>query len=345
MLTFPEGASLYFHTFAYPRLALVWLGAGIFGSERETLIVLHNVTHLLSFPLSGLGAYLLVRKFTGEPLSALAGGFVFAFNPSHVQHALHHVGITSIEFFPFFALFYWQAIERRSAVWLAAAVLCMAMASLSSLYYFFYCGYFMLFHMAAMAWRERALPRGWSLAAPVLTGLAVLMLLMPLVIPMMRQMTSGDFSYPPGHATFVIDLAAYALFSPHHVFGPLTGPFYRFILHGNPWEAAGYLGLANITLFVWIWNNRNDSQDWLLRYCLAGMLFFGRSQPAVICAFSGSPHFQCQPCSCLNCLSSKACARPAGQSFLSISFLRSALALRSASPCNALARKSGCNGR
>lgn len=275
MLTFPEGASLYFHTFAYPRLALVWLGTGIFGSERETLIILHNVTHLLSFPLSGLGAYLLVRKFTGETLSALAGGFVFAFNPSRVQHALHHVGITSIEFFPFFALFYWQAIERRSAVWLAAAVLCMAMASLSSLYYFFYCGYFMLFHMAAMAWKSRTWPRGWSLAAPVLTGLAVLMLLMPLVIPMMRQMTSGDFSYPPGHATFVIDLAAYALFSPHHVFGPLTGPFYRFILHGNPWEAAGYLGLANIALFVWIWNNRNDSQDWFLRYCLAGMLFFG----------------------------------------------------------------------
>lgn len=275
MLTFPEGASLYFHTFAYPRLALVWMGAAIFGAERETLIVLHNVTHLLSFPLSGLGAYLLVRKFTDEPLSAWAGGFVFAFNPSHVQHALHHVGITSIEFFPFFALFYWQAIEKRSAAWLAAAVLCMAVAALSSLYYLFYCGYFMLFHMAAMAWRERVLPRRWSLAAPVLTGAAALLLLMPLVIPMMRQMASGDFSYPPGHATFVIDLAAYALFSPHHVFGPLTGPFYRFILHGNPWEAAGYLGLANIALFVWIWNNRNDSQDWLLRYCLAGMLFFG----------------------------------------------------------------------
>jgi len=114
LIRFPEGTPLYYHSFSYPKNLAIAFASKLVGSDRPTLVLLHNLTLLVSFPLAGIGAFYLVRHLTGSITGALMGGFIFAFNPAHVAHTSQHIGVASIEFYPFFVLAYLLALERRS---------------------------------------------------------------------------------------------------------------------------------------------------------------------------------------------------------------------------------------
>ena len=131
-----------------------------FGTDLHTLVALENATLLASFPLAGLGAFCLVRHLTRSTVGGLIGGFIFAFNPSHVAHTLHHAGVASIEFLPFFVLCYLLALERRSNAWLAAAAIFYALSALSCWYFLFYGAYFLGFQLLYERIRDGAWPRG-----------------------------------------------------------------------------------------------------------------------------------------------------------------------------------------
>lgn len=127
LLRFPEGTSLVYQSFAYPQVFAVVALSRVVGTDAGTLIALQNLTLLASFPLAALGAFYLVRHLVGSTAGGLLGGFVFAFNPSHVAHTLHHAHVSSIEFLPFFVLCYLLALERRTYAWLAGAAIFMAL--------------------------------------------------------------------------------------------------------------------------------------------------------------------------------------------------------------------------
>jgi hypothetical protein len=80
--------------------------------------LLHNLSLLISFPLAGTGAFYLARYLTANTAGALLGGFLFAFNPSRVEHVMHHAHVSSIEFTRFFMLTYLMTIERKSLLFL-----------------------------------------------------------------------------------------------------------------------------------------------------------------------------------------------------------------------------------
>jgi hypothetical protein len=247
LLRFPEGTPLIYQSFAYPQLAAVAALAQIFGSDLHTLVALQNLTLLASFPLAGLGAFLFVRHLSGSTAGGLIGGFVFAFNPSHIAQAMHHAHVSQIEFLPFFAFAWLLTLERRSIAWLAAAIVLMALSALSCWYYLFYCAYFIALHLLYLRVRDGAWPRGWHLLAPVLCVAGAVLLLAPLLVPMVLQ--AGPQLYDPGSNTYVADLAGYVAFPPAHAFAVVAAPLTaRFT--GYPWEATVYLGLVNLAVLV-----------------------------------------------------------------------------------------------
>src|SRR5882724_1381152 len=272
-IKFPEGTTLYYHSFAYPEGFLVWLGTQVFGTGLTTLTWLHNTVLLLSFPVAGVGAFFLARHLTRDTWSALLGGYIFAFNPSHVQHAMHHLHVASIEFIPFFVLAYWQAIEKKSVAWLVSAVLFFALSALSCWYYLFYCGYFVVLHTIFTCIQNRTLPRGWDLYTPLATTGGVIVVLSPLLIPMVREAAAGSNVYASGHDVFVADFFAYISFPPHHILSALTRPLYE-LFSGNPWEATVYLGIANVGLAVWLFLNRQKLDRRTVAYLAAGIAVF-----------------------------------------------------------------------
>jgi hypothetical protein len=271
LLRFPEGTSLIYQSFAYPQVFAVVGLSRIFGTDMPTLVALQNITLLASFPLAGVGAFYLVRHLAGSTEGGLIGGFVFAFNPSHVAQALHHAGVSSIEFLPFFVLAYLLALEKRSVVWLGVAAAFYALCALSCWYYLFYCAYFIGFHLLYQRVRDHAWPRGWNLAAPMLCLLAVATILSPLLVPMV--MASRPSLYDAGGNIFVADLLAYVAFPPEHLLSSLShGLYTRF--PGHPWESTVYLGLVNLAVLVWLCLRTGLARTSLPFYVVFGMAIF-----------------------------------------------------------------------
>ncbi len=108
LIRYPEGTSLQYHSFCYLQVFAVAAITEIIGINRATLISVHNLTLLFSFPLAGTGAFLLVRRFAHLTWASLVGGYVFAFSPWHVEQVMYHAHTSEIGFIPFFAFAYCQ---------------------------------------------------------------------------------------------------------------------------------------------------------------------------------------------------------------------------------------------
>jgi len=73
----------------------------------------NNFLFLLSFVLSGLGAYLLAFYFTKNRPASFLAGIIFAFSPFHVyQSTAIHLGMRHQELIPFFVLFLFRFFEK-----------------------------------------------------------------------------------------------------------------------------------------------------------------------------------------------------------------------------------------
>jgi hypothetical protein len=271
LIRFPEGTPLYYHDFAYPKVFAIALLAKFVGTSTTSLILLQNLSLLISFPLAGTGAFYLVRYLTASTAGALVGGFLFAFNPSHVEHVMHHAGVASIEFIPFFVLAYLQTIERKSLLFLLLTIVLYALSALSCWYYLFYAAYFIAFHTLYVAIRDRALPRGWQLLTPVACLAGVIAMLSPLLVPMVRAAMDSASVYKDGGDFFVADVFGYATFPRFHLLAQLAKPVG---LSGNEWEATVYLGLINIAVLVWLCLVARGKDARLLTYVLCGMALF-----------------------------------------------------------------------
>ncbi|MGA2399056.1 MAG: hypothetical protein ABSG30_13460 [Steroidobacteraceae bacterium] len=277
LIRFPEGTPLTYHSFAYPQVFVVALLSKAFGLSASSLVLLQNLTLLLSFPLAGTGAFYLVRHFTGDHAGALLGGFVFAFNPSHVEQVMHHAHVSQIEFIPFFVLAFLLSIERKSVVWLLSAIVLFALSALSCWYYLFYISYFVVFHTVYVALRDRSLPAGWQLITPIACLGGVVAALSPMLVPMVRAAMGGASVYSPGSDTYFADVVAYAAFPPFHLLGRLTeGVYSRLatVKDWNEWEGTVYLGFINVAVLAWLWAAGDKQRRSLLAYVLCGMLVF-----------------------------------------------------------------------
>ena len=105
---------------------LFWLGS--------SPILAHNVVLLLTFPLSGLGLYLLAREIGASPGGAFIGGMGFAFFGFHFEH-LTQIGVASIQWFPFVLCFFIRSVKTASAASLGALAAFSVLQALSSGYY------------------------------------------------------------------------------------------------------------------------------------------------------------------------------------------------------------------
>jgi hypothetical protein len=273
-IRFPEGTSLAYHSFAWPQVAAVALLSHLFGSDFSTLVTLHNLTVLASFPLGAAAMFTLARHLLGDVAGRDAGaavaGFIFAFNPWHVAQAMHHAHVSGIEFLPLFVLFYLLALERNSYAWLAGAAVMDALSALSCWYFFFYIFYFLAFHLLYLRLKDGTWPRGWKLIAPALCLMGAALLLSPWLLRMMALGLKSSVYYV-GNNMFVADMAAFIAFPPTHLLARAGSGIYA-ALSGNAWEGAVYLGLANLAVLTWALTRKGPKT--LLRYALGGMIFF-----------------------------------------------------------------------
>lgn len=272
-IRFPEGTPLAYHSFAWPQIAAVAMLSRLLGADFATILALHNLTLLASFPLGAAAMFYLARHLLGDvpgrDIGASVAGFIFAFNPWHVAQVMHHAHVSGIEFLPLFVLFYLLAHERKSMAWLAGAAAMQALSALSCWYFFFYAFYFMVFHLLTLRLGGSKWPRGWPFLAPVLCCVLATLLISPWLVAMASTGLASAVYY--GSNMFVADVLAMIAFPSTHLLAQFGSSIHA-ALTGNIWEGTVYLGLANLAFLAWALTRKNRKMSF--RYAVGGMIFF-----------------------------------------------------------------------
>lgn len=277
LIYYPEGIRLLFCNYYYYGLPIVFLLRFFF-----TLPLIHNLLIMHTFIIGGLGAFILIRYLGADFKASLLGGFVFAFNPSHFAHALHHLTIASIQFIPFFTLYFIRTAREKNKINIFLAALFMTLNALCDWNYLVYDLVFILLGSVYLLWRRRgraleALRR--IMCIPVLS----FVFLAPLIVPMVRASINRPFfKILPGHDIYVADFFGFFTPPPFHLFSA-NGLIQKInsTFTGNGWEMAAYLGIVNLLLIGFaarpIWRR-------------AGKYFLGLAA-FMILAMGVSPHF------------------------------------------------------
>ncbi|WP_125419452.1 hypothetical protein [Hymenobacter rigui] len=206
-LFYPEGSWLIMHAY----IPIVGMLAVVVRNEMLAI----NLALLLSYSLSGLGAYLLARRWVRLPLLCVLAGFIFAFSPYKMQRLPEHYNLVLTATVPFYVLYFLRAFRFRVGSFLPEVVSWKAVATcvglglitlLSDYYVLFGLLYFSAFYAAwfglrigQINWRSR---RVWL-------GLVVLFTVSHISIRLLRLA-----GVPENGLWWAGDLVAYLLPPP-----------------------------------------------------------------------------------------------------------------------------------
>ncbi|MCA8832431.1 hypothetical protein [Hymenobacter pini] len=107
---YPQGSWLIMHAY----IPIVGMLAVVVRNEMLAI----NLALLLSYSLSGLGAYLLAKRWVWQPLLCLLAGFIFAFSPYKMQRLPEHYNLVLTATVPFYILALLRAFRFETGRWL-----------------------------------------------------------------------------------------------------------------------------------------------------------------------------------------------------------------------------------
>lgn len=173
LLLYPQGTSLVMHTYT-PLIGVLNVPLG-----QQILAV--NLALLLSFSLSGVGAYRLCRRWVDNPVLCLLAGVIFAFSPYKLAHLPEHYHLLLTAPAPFYVYAFLEAFRFREGRLLptvrrwSQVLLCAGLGLLTLLsdYYtlfgllYFSLGYALYYalRLGQINWRR---PRPWLVLVAVL---------------------------------------------------------------------------------------------------------------------------------------------------------------------------------
>jgi hypothetical protein len=203
--------------------------------------------------LAGPATFFLVKYLTKNFYGSLLGGFMFAFSPYHVAHALHHLNLSTIYFIPLFILYYIKATKEKSKLNIFLAGLFFLLCAISHWNYFIFNIFFIVFSYIYLAIKNK------KFFLLNIIGKTSLIVLIPVIIlsPIIISMLIIGWNFPDiqanvgGHDKHVADTIGLVMPYENHLLGELaivknTRPE----LSGNPWETTVYLGIAVLLLII-----------------------------------------------------------------------------------------------
>ena len=159
-----------------------------------TVAAAYNVVLLTSLVISGIGTAILARRLGASRTGAVLGGFLFAFNPFHIDHAVHLQTMT-IAWSPFAILGLDMTLARdgvKGPLILAASFI---MTALCGMYFAVFLPIILVLY-AALSWMLRRYEFSWrAVRGIVFAGVGSLIVLTPVLLPYFRYASSYG-AYP-----------------------------------------------------------------------------------------------------------------------------------------------------
>ena len=113
-------------------------------------IFAYNFYVLISFPLSAVTMYYLVRYFTADSRASMLAGIIYGFCPYHFIHAYQHFYLANIQWIPLYILSLFKLNEERSYKSALFCAFAFSLVFFSSYYY----GYFItIFTATFVLWK------------------------------------------------------------------------------------------------------------------------------------------------------------------------------------------------
>jgi hypothetical protein len=272
---YPQGYHLALHEMSLTNVALGMPLTVLWG---ET--VSYNALVLLSFVLSGFGAYLLVFRLTRERLAGLLSGVAYGFCAYRMAHlGAGHLNLLGTQWLPFLFLCLEQALRSRKVLSAALAGLFFALSALSSWYYAPMFGLFAALYVLwrARPWRERLFKRRMGLLLAV-AALVALVLMLPSIVPTVQQWSQRGMAF----SLREVDVFSASLgdwFVPnalHPLWGQRFASYYASSedvpehIISLSWVAMLLTGVA-----LWPSQRRRPSSAWAVLFMVAVILALG----------------------------------------------------------------------
>lgn len=112
----------------------------IIGFTPENLILLTNVSTLITYPLSAIGAYLLCYYITKNKTASFFAGLIFSFSYYHVHMARAQLSVNHIEIIPYYFLSLLYFLDKKNLFSLVLSTLLFALLFNTDAYYAFFSG-------------------------------------------------------------------------------------------------------------------------------------------------------------------------------------------------------------
>jgi hypothetical protein len=273
---YPDGVSLVFHSLA-PFNGLL----GIPLQAMVGLVAANNLIILLSFVLSGYGAYLLIRHLVTDRLSAFIGGMIFTFCPYKFAHLLGHFNLVSTEWLPFYVLALLKLTNESKREGICPSLPCavfLLLIALCDLYYLVYALVFTALFAVCRIWTQgfqAFWERDWRRLATAL-GLFLAGFAPLLVMAGIDLLRGGHETVRAwgGAGGFQADLLAFITPSPlHPLLGPLAKPIASRFRGGLP-ETTVFAGYLPLILGIVAAAKFRSTEPWVRFWSLALLLFF-----------------------------------------------------------------------
>lgn len=276
MLWYPNGTTLVFNTSRFGSAFMAWFLTPVVGS-----IASYNLIILLSFVVSGLGIYLLVREWSGSEIGAIAAAIVFVFNPFKFNKLIYHHFLLSTYTFGF-ALWILLKILKGNQKRIRNGIILGLLVGITAYESIFYLDFLALALLLVIIWYaafERAVFWRHSTLLPLLiAALTAAIALAPMAAIVITDFHEyGRLPAAGGSEGYSNDLLA--LFAPSPtLFSGIEDPpelifSKRNFIYNTPEENAGIVGWPVLVLAIlgWWWNRKGNP---IARFSALGVLVF-----------------------------------------------------------------------
>lgn len=216
-----------------------------------SLVTTYNILWLISFIISGYGTYKLTKYLTDSSQAAFIAGLIFMFSPYHFAHSLGHLNLLSIEWIPFYVLYFLKTASEnniKNAVYSAIFLLLVALCEYTYLVYML--AFTVIFLLCQLYTDKEQLLNRNLLKRLSVTGVVFGFLFFPFAHPLLKELATSEsnYMYSGGFVTYSADLLGFFLPSQLHPFLKNIGSQFYQNFTGNIGEYTVFAGYTVLIL-------------------------------------------------------------------------------------------------
>jgi hypothetical protein len=205
---------------------------------------------LLTLLIGAMGGYFLLKYFGLGDAASFIGGLIYSFNPFHLTHISHHLNISSIHLIPFLILFSIKYIDIGHLKYLILSGIFLALNLYLDHYIFLFSSLLLIF--IPFFTDSGSISNSHYLKYVKIGMVFILGIIftLPLLIPMIKEILSGNFQTFPGIDFSGVDLTGFFFpYRDHWTGSSMLNYLVNLAYKAFYWESAAFMGYL---VFLWL---------------------------------------------------------------------------------------------